>query len=82
MPIAMNEATASFAGACTVEEADALLEWLRATPDAAVDLSACTAAHSALLQLVLAASPRLAAPPADPVLAAALTRSPALSTRR
>lgn len=79
MPIAMNDATARFVGACTVEEAEALLDWLRATPDAAVDLSGCTAAHSALLQLVLATAPRLAAPPPDPLLAAALARGPAHS---
>jgi hypothetical protein len=72
MPVEIEDAAARFVGACVVEEAEALLDWLRVTPDATVDLSACEAAHSALLQLLLAAAPGLSGAPPDPVLAAAL----------
>ncbi len=76
MPVAMNDDLAVFEGACAVEEAEPLLAWLRETPDAAVDLSRCAALHAALAQVLLAARPRVVAPPADPVLAAALTAAP------
>jgi hypothetical protein len=72
MPVTLKEGLAVFEGACAVEEAEPLLHWLRDTPDAAVDLAGCDALHAALAQLLLAARPRLAAPPPDPVLAAAL----------
>ena len=72
MPVILDDALAVFEGACSVEEAEPLLAWLRETPDAAVDLARCATLHAALAQLLLAARPRLVAPPADPVLAAAL----------
>jgi hypothetical protein len=78
MPITHDEGVARLTGSCTVEEAEPLLDWLRATPDPALDLSACLAAHSAVVQVLLAARPRVVAPPPDPVLAAALAdRMPA-----
>jgi hypothetical protein len=67
-----NAKHAVFAGNCAPEEADALLEWLRATPAPSVDLGACDALHTALVQLLLAASARIVAPPPDAVLAACL----------
>lgn len=72
MPITYAEGLATFSGACTVEEAEPLLDWLRTTPEPAVDLSDCAAPHSAVVQLLLAIGPRIAAPPPDPLLAAAL----------
>jgi hypothetical protein len=72
MPVTLTEATATLAGACTVEEAEPLLDWLRATPEPQVDLSGCETLHAALAQVLLATRPRLAAPPPDRVLAAAL----------
>ncbi len=76
MPVAMHEGMVVFDGACTVEEAEPLLAWLRETPDAAIDLQACSVLHAALAQLILALRPRIAAPPRDPVLAAALMAAP------
>jgi hypothetical protein len=73
MPMLMEGALARLSGAVAIEEAEALAEWLRVTPDAALDLSACETLHSAVLQVLLAAAPRCTAPPADPWLAALLS---------
>jgi hypothetical protein len=72
MPIAYAEGLATLTGACTVEEAEPFLDWLRTTPEPAVDLAGCAAPHSAIVQLLLATGPRIAAPPPDPLLARAL----------
>ena len=75
MPIRYAEdspPTAVFEGHCAPEEADGLLEWLRRTSEPAANLRACEAPHTALVQLLLAAKVRLAAAPADPILAACL----------
>jgi ATP-dependent Clp protease ATP-binding subunit ClpA len=77
MPLSMEGAIASLCGHVAIEEAEALAEWLRATPDAVVNLSACEALHSAVLQVLLVALPRCAAPPPDQVLAALLFILPA-----
>jgi hypothetical protein len=69
-------ACAVFEGVCAPEEADGLLEWLRAAPDAACDLTACGDLHTSLLQLLLAGRVRLAAAPADKVLASCLAGLP------
>jgi hypothetical protein len=63
---------AVFSGRCVPEEADALLDWLRATPNATVDLVSCETLHTALAQLLMTAHVRLLAPPADALLAACL----------
>lgn len=76
MPITYGDGLASLAGACTIEEAEPLLEWLRVTPESALDMSQCEAVHSAVAQLLLALAPRIAAPPPDPLLAAALAPTP------
>ncbi|WP_137180957.1 hypothetical protein [Roseomonas sp. AR75] len=82
MPVALKEGLAVLDGACTVEEAEPLLQWLRETPDAQVDLGGCTALHAALAQLLLAERPRVVAPPPDPVLAAALASPLAIQVTR
>lgn len=82
MPVTLKEGLAVLDGACTVEEAEPLLRWLRETPDAQLDLSGCTALHAALAQLMLAARPRVVAPPPDPVLAAALASPLAMQVTR
>jgi hypothetical protein len=48
------------AGACPVEDAEMLLQYLLAAPQAPVDWSACESAHSAVIQVLLVAkaSPR------------------------
>lgn len=68
MPLVFTEAHARFEDVCTVEDALPLLEFLKGSAAPEVDLSACTYLHTALLQLLLAARPRMAAPPTDPSL--------------
>ncbi|TCZ65000.1 hypothetical protein [Roseicella aquatilis] len=70
MPISYAGNRAEFTGRCIAEEADALLDWLRGTPDAAVDLGGCDDLHTALAQLLLVARVPLVSPPNDPCLAA------------
>lgn len=69
MPVRFDSDLARFEAACTVEDALPLAEWLEAAAAPRVDLSACTELHTALLQLLLAARPALAAAPADVFLA-------------
>ncbi len=69
MPLSFTATQARFEGVCTVEEALPLLEFLRGSTGPEFDLSACTYLHTALLQLLLLASPGMVAPPVDPGLA-------------
>lgn len=55
-------------GTCGSEEADALLQHLLSTPAAPVDWRACTYAHTAIIQILLAARPVLRGPPASDFL--------------
>jgi hypothetical protein len=50
-------------GDCLLEEAEELLRHLLVDPRPAVDWRACTAAHTAVLQVLLAARPALRGPP-------------------
>ncbi|OYV35649.1 MAG: hypothetical protein B7Z80_17730 [Rhodospirillales bacterium 20-64-7] len=56
------------AGRCRVEDAEALLGALQAGPGRTVDLSRCTALHTAVFQVLQAARPTLAGAPAEPGL--------------
>ena len=67
-----DQPCAVFSGRCVAEEADALLEWLRATPNAAANLASCETLHTALAQVLMAARVRLLVPPPDAMLAACL----------
>jgi hypothetical protein len=51
-------------GVCPVEDAEDLLVLLQEKPDRQVDLSLCERPHSAVVQVMLAASPKLCG--ADP----------------
>ena len=57
-------------GSCPSEDADALVQHLLANPGAAVDWRACEAAHSAVIQVLMAARPPLIGPPAGEALRA------------
>jgi hypothetical protein len=46
-------------GECPVEDAEALLQLLQAQPEGPVDWSACTRLHTAVLQVLMAAAPRM-----------------------
>ncbi|CAO3380767.1 hypothetical protein [Azospirillum argentinense] len=65
MPIRFEDRTARFEGACTVEEAIPLADWLCAVAEPRLDLGGCTALHTALLQILLAAGRPVAVPPDD-----------------
>lgn len=54
MPIAFNGQVIEMEGACTIEEADALLAFLERTPGAKVSLRGCEHLHTALLQILVA----------------------------
>ncbi|CAH2601423.1 conserved protein of unknown function [Rhodovastum atsumiense] len=69
MPILIEGDLAVLDGTCTVEEAEPLLDWVRGTATPAVDLSGCRHLHAAVLQVLLAARPRLAAAATDPFVA-------------
>jgi hypothetical protein len=55
-------------GACASEDAEALLQHLSATPGARVDLRACEFAHTAVIQVLMAADAKLLGPPAGSAL--------------
>jgi anti-anti-sigma regulatory factor len=57
------------AGALSVEDAEALQQQLLATPDATLDLAACSHLHSACLQVLMAARAPVAAWPQEAALA-------------
>jgi len=63
---------AALEGHVGVEDAEPLAQWLRAQPAPAVHLGKCEQVHTAVLQVLLALAPRLAAPPPERWLAAAL----------
>jgi hypothetical protein len=51
-------------GRCPVEDADTLVQLLLSAPSAAVDWRDCDYAHTAVIQVLLAARPELHGPPA------------------
>jgi hypothetical protein len=51
-------------GVCRSEDAEVLVQLLLAHPAAAVDWSACEAAHTAVIQVLMAARPALRGHPA------------------
>ncbi len=55
-------------GTCPVEDADTLLRLLAEDPAALVDWRGCTAAHAAVVQVLMALRPALAGPPAGEFL--------------
>ncbi|MDO9711689.1 hypothetical protein [Paracraurococcus lichenis] len=69
MPISMNGDLAILDAHCAIEEAETLLDWLRATACPRVDLSGCTHMHAAVLQTLLVMRPTVVAAPTTPFLA-------------
>lgn len=70
MAIRYARSLAHFEERCAVEEALALVEFLRAHPRGKISLATCTSMHAALLQVILAMRPPVTQLPADPLLAA------------
>ncbi|ONG56745.1 hypothetical protein BKE38_05325 [Pseudoroseomonas deserti] len=69
MSIALEDGRLRLAGDCGVEEAETFLSMLQQHPGLAVDLAEVAALHTALLQVLLAFRPPLAAAPGEPGLA-------------
>ena len=61
----------------TVEDADALLEWLKKQPKPAVNLSKSKHLHAAILQVLLATRPAIVGEVPDPWMAQALAAAAA-----
>lgn len=57
--------TIELQGACPIEDAEKLQQYLIADPGAAVDWRSCASAHTAVLQVLMAAKPALLGPPAS-----------------
>ena len=62
-------------GDCRIEEAEALLQMLLATPGAPVDWTRCGQLHSAVVQVIVTAKPTLVGPCGDPWLRQWMTGS-------
>jgi hypothetical protein len=75
----VSSGTVALEGICPIEDAEALQQQLLSNPEAAVDWSACVQAHTAVIQVLLAAQPKFLGPPAGDFLmsklAAQLSRS-------
>lgn len=65
MAIEYKKNLAVFRDVVSVEEAEALLEWLQKKPSARADFSACAHLHPANLQVMMAAKPKVVAWPQD-----------------
>jgi len=68
MAIEFSKTTAVFQELVSVDEAEALLEWLQKKPSAKIDLSACTHLHPANLQVLMAAKAKVVAWPSSEML--------------
>ena len=77
MPIRYLKKHAALEGQVSAEDAEALSHWLKDQNAPAVHLGKCDGLHSAVLQVLLALTPRIAAAPTDVWLARALGVSPA-----
>ncbi|HEX2808732.1 MAG TPA: hypothetical protein VHN80_21425 [Kineosporiaceae bacterium] len=69
MPVTLSRSVATLTGVVSVDDAEPLSEWLRATRHPKVRLAGCTNLHTAALQALLAARPAVISPPAEPFLA-------------
>lgn len=68
---------ATLEGHISVEDAEALQNWLKVQAKPAVQLDKCEQVHAAVLQVLLALRPALQGRPADPWLAQVLGLPPA-----
>ena len=62
---ASDDGSIELIGACPGTDAEPLLQLLLAMPAAAVDWRECRGAHTAVIQVLLAATPKLVGLPAD-----------------
>ncbi len=54
MPISLNDDCALLEGYIDITDVDILHPWLQQNPTSAVDVSDCTGAHTAVVQLLIA----------------------------
>ncbi len=80
MPVEVRERLATVAGVLSAEDVIVLVAWLRTTPDAEIDLAACTHLHAAGFQALLMFHPAIVAGPRDPFLSTHLFRNWAAAT--
>jgi len=73
MPLRFTKTSVVFEEFCAVEEALPLLEFLQANPGARANLRACTHMHTAVLQVLMALGPKVAALPTEAFLQRWLT---------
>ncbi|GJE27660.1 hypothetical protein [Methylobacterium organophilum] len=76
MPLDLRDDCVLLTGHCPIEEAERLLDVLRGAADPVVDLSGLEQAHTAVLQVLMAAAPTIRGCPADPAAAACLDGLP------
>jgi hypothetical protein len=69
MGIEYDKKTATFTDFITVDEADALLQWMQTNPKGTVNLADCIHMHAANLQVLMAAKPTISAWPGNALLA-------------
>ena len=76
MPFALTDDCLLLTGHCPIDEAEPLLDALRGMADPVVDLSGLHQAHTAVIQVLMAAAPAIRGGPADPVAASCLGALP------
>ena len=72
MTIRYLKTYAALEGHVTVDDAEALAQWLQQQAAPAVHLGKCEHLHGAVLQVLLALRPTITTLPADPLLAGVL----------
>lgn len=75
--IRIDVRTVVLKGNCAADEAETLLQLLIETPAASVDWTQCEQLHTAVMQIVLAAKPRVIGPCGDAWVEKWLSASPA-----
>lgn len=63
MTVRLTDGTIHLEGRCCVEDAEGLQGYLLAAPESAVEWGACERLHSAVLQVLLIARPRISGAP-------------------
>jgi hypothetical protein len=64
----VSDGVIALEGDCPLEDAEVLQRSLLAHPAAAIDWGSCSHAHTAVIQILLAAQPRLTGTPDSPFL--------------
>ncbi|MFE1600479.1 STAS domain-containing protein [Methylobacterium sp. ID0610] len=76
MPLVLDDDAIRLTGSCPIETAEPLLDALRGAAAPRIDVSGLDHAHTAVLQVLIAARPILEGRPVDPVTAACLAGLP------